>query len=262
MKQRIIQVDSFTCHPFSGNPAAVCVMPGPANEDWMRKVAQEMNLSETAFLYPEGDIYHLRWFTPAAEVDLCGHATLASAHVLWEEGYLSKDANAQFVTKSGELIARRSGDWIELNFPAIPVEEVAVPDGLIEALGVSPVYVGMNKFHYLVAMDSEQAVRSMEPDMSLLATFPVLGVIVTAVSSGTEYDFVSRFFGPAIGIPEDPVTGAAHCGLGPYWQHLLGKDSLIAYQASTRGGVIKVMMDGDRVRLAGQAVTVMRGELL
>jgi len=262
MKQRIIQVDSFACQPFSGNPATVCVMPRPADEDWMQKVAQEMNLSETAFLYPEGDMYRLRWFTPVAEVDMCGHATLASAHVLWEDGHLPKDVKARFVTKSGELIASRSGEWIELNFPAMPVEEVPVPEGLTEALGVSPLYVGMNRLHYLVVVDSEQTVRSVKPDMSLIATFPVLGVIVTAASAGTEYDFVSRFFGPAIGIPEDPVTGAAHCGLGPYWQRRLGKDSFIAYQASARGGVIRVIVDGERVRLAGQAVTVMCGELL
>ncbi len=258
----IVQVDAFTNKPFSGNPAAVCVLSGPAEEHWMQQVAMEMNLSETAFLHPENDGFRLRWFTPAAEVALCGHATLASAHVLWQDGHLPTEAQARFHTKSGLLTADRIGDAIELNFPAKFETTVEPPPGLAEALGVSPVYVGKNDFDYLVEVETEDMVRSAAPNFSELVKLPVRGTILTSRSASGEFDFVSRFFAPAVGVNEDPVTGSAHCALTPYWAKKLGKTEMTGYQASKRGGVVRVRLDGDRVRLGGQVVTVMRGELV
>ena len=257
---RIVQVDAFTNKPFAGNPAAVCVTPEPREETWMRDVAREMNLSETAFLVPNGDGFHLRWFTPAIEVALCGHATLASAHVLWQDGHLPQATTARFHTKSGLLTAVQKDDWIEMDFPATISTPCEAPDGLIEALGVTPVYVGKNKFDYLVEADSEATLRALNPDHSTLRKLPVRGIIVTA--RGTEYDFVSRFFAPGSGIDEDPVTGSAHCALGPYWGGKLGKTTLRAFQASARGGEVGVRLEGDRTILLGQAVTVLRGDLM
>lgn len=262
MSQRIVQVDAFTAAPFSGNPAAVCVLRAPAVEEWMQQVAEEMNLSETAFLYPEDGGYNLRWFTPGAEVDLCGHATLASAHVLWEDGLLPRTAEARFSTRSGLLTAAYDDDWITLNFPAKPPIAAAPPDGLLEALGVDAVAIARNQFDYLVVVSDEQAVRNLQPDMSALQRISMRGVIVTAASIDPKYDFVSRFFAPAVAVPEDPVTGSAHCCLAPYWADVLGKTDFVAFQASPRGGVLRVATQGDRVLLSGQAVTVMRGELL
>jgi len=226
----------------------------------MQSVAREMNLSETAFLLRQADGYQLRWFTPEVEMDLCGHATLASAHALWEEGHLLPGEQARFHTRSGLLTARRKGDWIEMDFPAKPDEPAPAPDGLIEALGASPKYIGKNEFDYIVELDSEDTVRRLKPDFTLLEKIPVRGVIVT--SRAADYDFVSRFFAPASGIQEDPVTGSAHCCLGPFWRERLNKTEFVAYQASARGGVVRVRLEGDRVLLGGQAVTVLRGELL
>jgi PhzF family phenazine biosynthesis protein len=262
MGTRITQVDAFTDKPFAGNPAAVCVLPGPREERWMQDVAREMNLSETAFLVRKGDGYNLRWFTPTVEVELCGHATLASAHVLWEDGLLRSDEPARFHTKSGLLTAARRGDWIELDFPAKPVEPASSPEGLRRALGVEMKYVGRSQYDYLVELDSEEAVRNLKPDLTLLKTVPVRGIIVTSRAATEEYDFVSRFFAPGSGVDEDPVTGSAHCSLGPYWSPRLGKTSLVARQVSARGGVVRVRMAGERVILGGQAVTVLRGELV
>ena len=262
MGQSIVQVDAFTDRPFAGNPAGVCVLAGPADATWMQHVAREMNLSETAFLHPEGDGFHLRWFTPTTEVDLCGHATLASAHVLWSEGHLAPDAQARFQTLSGVLTAERRGDGIELDFPAEPAVPVAPPPDLIEALGVEPIAVGRNRVDFIVEVADEAAVRSARPDMARLATVPARGVIVTSRPDDPAFDFVSRFFGPATGIPEDPVTGSAHCCLGPWWGERLGKEDLIGIQASARGGVVRVRLAGTRVKLLGQAVTVIRGELV
>lgn len=263
MKQTIIQVDAFTNKPFSGNPAAVCVLTSPQNDTWMQNIAAEMNLSETAFLLKLEDGYSLRWFTPATEVPLCGHATLASSHVLWSENYLSANETAHFHTKSGLLIAKKQEDWIELDFPANPSEAVSATAELSEALGVPIKTVVKNSLGYLVEVESEDLVRKMQPNFSLLAKqFPE--VIVTSVAKNTsEYDFVSRFFAPGLGINEDPVTGAAHCCLAPYWRNKLNKDEFLAYQASSRGGVVKVRYPGkDRVFLNGQAVTVLRGEII
>jgi len=257
---KIYQVDAFTEEPFKGNPAGVCILEEKKPDKWMQDTAGEMNLPETAFLYPMDQGYSLRWFTPNSEIDLCGHATLASAHILWERGYLKKDQEAYFHTKSGLLTAKLEEGWIQLNFPATPEEKADAPEGLIEALGVNPIYTGRSVFDYLVELDSEESVRNIKPDFEKLLKVRTRGVIVTAKSS--EYDFVSRFFAPAIGVPEDPVTGSAHCCLGPYWMKKLGKDTFIAYQASGRGGVLKVRVAGERVLLMGKAVTVLEGDLL
>jgi PhzF family phenazine biosynthesis protein len=259
---RITQVDAFTDTPFAGNPAAVCLLPAPRDEGWMQSLAREMNLSETAFLVRAADGYDLRWFTPSVEVALCGHATLASAHVLWEDGHLPPAQQARFHTKSGLLTGDRAGEWIELDFPAKREEPASAPAGLAEALGVTPKYVGKNQFDYLVEIDGEVAVRRLTPNHAALAALPVRGVIVTSRADSPGYDFVSRFFAPGSGVPEDPVTGSAHCALGPYWQSRLGKSDLVAYQASPRGGVVRVRVAGDRVKLGGKAVTVLKGELL
>jgi PhzF family phenazine biosynthesis protein len=263
MPIRIVQVDAFTDRPFAGNPAGVCVLQTARPDQWMRDVAREMNLSETAFLVPQEDGYHLRWLTPAVEVDLCGHATVASAHVLWEDGHLPPGKQARFHTRSGLLTADRSGEWIELNFPAKIAEAAEAPAGLLDGLGVARAcFVGRNAWDYLVEVDSEETLRGLTPDHTALRKIPVRGVIVTARPAPATFDFVSRFFAPGSGIDEDPVTGSAHTALGPYWAGKLGKKEFTAYQASARGGVVRVRLDGDRVILGGQAVTVMTGELL
>ena len=261
MAQQIFQVDAFTTQAFAGNPAGVCVMAAEGDEGWMQSVAGEMNLSETAFLHRQGDGFGLRWFTPEVEVDLCGHATLASAHVLWETGEIGCDEKAVFHTRSGVLTASRKGEWIELDFPAIPAVAVEAPVELLIALGVEPVYIGKSIFDYLVEVGTEEAVREVAPDFGLLAGVPCRGVMVTSRASSGHFDFVSRFFAPGTGVNEDPVTGSAHCTLGPFWQSRLGKSEFLAYQASRRGGEVKVRVADDRVMLGGQAVTVMRGTL-
>ena len=263
MSIRIVQVDAFTNKPFSGNPAAVCVLPRTVPDQWMRDVAREMNLSETAFLVPQDGGYQLRWLTPSVEVTLCGHATVASAHVLWQDGHLLAGTQARFHTRSGLLLADQRGEWIELDFPAKLVHAAEAPAELLPSLGVAQArFVGKNDMDYLVEVDSEETLRALAPDHSTLRKIPVRGVIATARSTGGEFDFVSRFFAPGSGVDEDPVTGSAHCALGPYWSGLLGKSEFTAFQASARGGVVRVRLQGDRVILGGQAVTVMTGELL
>ncbi|MBW2409539.1 MAG: PhzF family phenazine biosynthesis protein [Deltaproteobacteria bacterium] len=261
MGQEIYQVDAFTATPFKGNPAAVCILPRAGDEGWMQNLATEMNLSETAFLVQQDDGYNLRWFTPAVEVDLCGHATLASAHILWETGLLAEDQEARFFTHSGLLTAERRGDWIQLDFPSEPESVSEAPDNLGEALGASATYVGKNRFDYLVEVESEDLVRNLTPDFQLLSSISSRGFMVTSRSEANEFDFISRFFAPAFGINEDPVTGSAHCCLGPYWAKKLDKTELTAYQASPRGGIVRVRVSPERVYLLGKAVTVMRGEL-
>src|SRR5947209_11252862 len=260
--QTIFQVDAFTNKPFAGNPAGVCALREERDARWMQDVAKEMNLSETAFLLKMDGGYNLRWFTPAVEVELCGHATLASAHVLWEIGLLEQGEQAIFHTQSGLLTANRKGKWIEMNFPTKKEKPAIAPAGLIEALGVAVKYVGKNQFDYLVEVESEEIVRNINPDFGLLLSVVARGVIVTSLADSREYDFVSRFFAPNVGVYEDPVTGSAHCCLSPFWSERLGKDELVGYQASARGGVVKVRYAGDRVFLGGQAVTVLRGELV
>jgi PhzF family phenazine biosynthesis protein len=260
MNQKIFQVDAFAERPFEGNPAAVCLLPEPIDDALMQSIAMEMNLSETAFLVKEEDHYSLRWFTPAVEVDLCGHATLASSHILWTE-YGVKEKTLRFQTRSGELQATRDSEYIWLNFPATDVKETEAPPGLIEAIGVAPHFVGTSRFDYLVEVDSPEVVRSVRPDIGKLKEYKIRGVIVTAKGGG-EFDFISRFFAPGAGVDEDPVTGSAHCALGPYWMSQLGKAELSAYQASARGGKVRVRVEKDRVYLGGKAITTLDGNLI
>jgi PhzF family phenazine biosynthesis protein len=261
-------VDAFTAVRFRGNPAVVCVTPKPPDESLMRQVAAEMNVSETAFLSPIDDTaFSLRWYTPLVEVDLCGHATLASAHVLWEDGHVPRGVGVRFQTRSGELRAERlpgEGDWIELDFPSQPPRPAAAPEGLFEALGIRAAEaVVARETKYAVVLESEEAVRALRPDYGRLGQLPVRGLIATARGAGHgKPDFISRYFGPAVGINEDPVTGSAHCILAPYWAERLGTHELLAYQASQRGGSLRLRLTGDRVRIAGQAVTVTRGRLV
>ena len=262
MGLKIVQVDAFTDRPFAGNPAAVCILDAPRDPQWMQSVAREMNLSETAFLSGPPDSFNLRWFTPAAEVALCGHATLATAHVLWTEGLLPLEDTARFHTKSGVLTADRRGDWIELDFPSQAVAPHEPPAGLLAALGVRPQFVGKNKTDFLIEVASEQDVRALAPDFGKFRSLPIRGVMVTSRSATSGVDFVSRFFAPGVGVDEDPVTGSAHCALAPHWAARLAKDEMIGYQASARGGTVRVRVAGDRVKLGGQAVTVLKGELV
>ena len=255
------QVDAFTDRPFAGNPAAVCIVPEPQDEAWMQAVAAEMNLSETAFVVPTGDIFNLRWFTPVSEVDLCGHATLATAHTLWERGVVAPGANLRFMSRSGVLTAARHKDQIELDFPADPVEPCDLPPTVLAATGARPLFVGRGKFDFLIQVESEDAVSALKPNLEDLASVDARGFIVTGRTQGSKYDFISRYFAPSFGVPEDPVTGSAHCTLASFWSTILGQKEFKAYQASSRGGWLNVVLDGDRVKLRGQAVTVTRGEI-
>ncbi|MEO7795074.1 MAG: PhzF family phenazine biosynthesis protein [Thermoanaerobaculia bacterium] len=271
----IYTVDAFTDRPFAGNPAAVCLLDGERPEPaaaWMQTLAAEMSLSETAFLRPQGGstsatsasaAWSLRWFTPGAEVALCGHATLAAAHVLWQTGRLAAHAPALFDTLSGRLTARRAGDdWIELDFPERRENRHEDLPELFAALGVRPVYFGKNAYDYFVEVATASEVRDLKPDFAALAKLPVRGVIVTArAEAGSTCDFISRFFAPGVGVPEDPVTGSAHCCLAPYWGKKLGKGEMVGFQASPRGGTVRVRLEGERVILAGRAVTIIVGEL-
>ncbi|HYJ33026.1 MAG TPA: PhzF family phenazine biosynthesis protein [Candidatus Binatia bacterium] len=290
----VLVVDAFTNEPFRGNPAGVVLLEKPRPDDWMQSFAAEMKHAETAFLVPEEGGFHLRWFTPVAEVDLCGHATLASAHALWETGTLEAGHEARFRTRSGLLTARQSRAGIEMDFPAQPPRPVedcdseggtglvgavvnkalsgAVCEAIFRGLGVRGRYVGWNGSDYLIELDSEEAVRALKPDFATLGSIGTRGVIATAAagngkgerasgSNGPAYDFISRFFAPAFGIDEDPVTGSAHCALGPYWGAKLGKDEVLGYQASPRGGTVAIKLRGDRVALVGKAVTILRGTI-
>lgn len=258
----LYHVDAFADEPFTGNPAAVCCLSErTSDERWMQHIARDMNLSETAFVSPRSDGFDLRWFTPAVEVRLCGHATLASAHVLWESNRLARDASARFHTLSGWLTARRVADEIELDFPARVAAEAPVPEGLERALGAAPRFVGRSADDYLVELADERTVRELQPDLAALRTLPVRGVIVTSRSSDARFDFVSRFFAPAAGVDEDHVTGSAHCALAPHWRARLRKDAMVGWQASARGGRVSVVVSDERVLLRGRAITVARGEL-
>jgi PhzF family phenazine biosynthesis protein len=273
MFQPIAVVDAFTAEPYRGNPAGICVLPAAASDKWMQSVAVEMNHAETAFLIERRtgnqDGYDMRWFTPGGEVDLCGHATLASAHYLWETGALAAGQQARFHTRSGLLTADRlvvdGTQWIELDFPAEPVSPAAAPEGLAAMLGAEPVWVGRNRLDYLVELKDDSTVRALRPDLKQIAALSskegARGIIVTAAGTNGTADIVSRCFYPHFHIDEDPVTGSAHCGLAPYWMPRLGKQEIVAYQASARGGWLHLRLAGDRVKLLGQAVTTLRGEL-
>jgi predicted PhzF superfamily epimerase YddE/YHI9 len=259
-------VDAFTDKPFAGNPAAVCVLEKWPSDEWLQLVGREMNLSETAFLVPRGpNEFDLRWFTPRVEVALCGHATLGSAHVLWESGIAGRSAQIAFHTRRCGLLTARPRiltQEIELDFPAKPSTPTTAPPGLLEALGATAVAVGRNDFDYLVEVGSEREVREMRPDFTQLVETECRGVIVTAKADTAGFDFVSRFFAPKAGINEDPVTGSAHCCLSEYWGEKIGKREMMGYQASERGGVVRVVRDNGRVKLVGRTVTMTRGELL
>jgi PhzF family phenazine biosynthesis protein len=269
MPQKIAVVDAFTARPYGGNPAGICVLSASAPDAWMQSVAIEMNHAETAFLIRDADGYNLRWFTPGGEVDLCGHATLASAHFLWESGQLGPDEQARFSTRSGLLTADRmtidAEPWIELDFPAEPAKQIDPPAGLASMLGAEPVWVGKNRMDYLVELKDDATVRALVPDLKAVAALSsaenARGIIVTAAASDGPADVVSRCFYPRLRIDEDPVTGSAHCAIAPYWSSRLNKPELIAYQASARGGWLRLRLAGDRVKLRGQAVTTLRGEL-
>jgi PhzF family phenazine biosynthesis protein len=273
MPQLIAVVDAFTAEPYRGNPAGICVLSTPASDEWMQSVAIEMNHAETAFLVKRGagnqDGYDLRWFTPGGEVDLCGHATLASAHYLWETGALPYATQARFHTRSGLLTADRldldGQPWIELDFPSEPAQPAVTPPNLAAMLSAESIFVGRNRMDYLVELKDEATVRNLQPDFKQIAVFStaedVRGIIVTAAGTHGEADIVSRCFYPRFRLDEDPVTGSAHCGLAPYWIPRLGKQEIVAYQASARGGWLRLRLAGNRVKLRGQAVTTLRGEL-
>jgi predicted PhzF superfamily epimerase YddE/YHI9 len=257
----VFAVDAFAEKPFTGNPAAVVLLDGPRDDAWRQAVAAEFNLSETAFVEPEGAGFRLRWFTPTVEVPLCGHATLAAAHALWEAGRVPAEGAISFGTKSGTLTARREAEWIVLDFPALPVRAAAPPPGLLAALTDTPIAFAGNDGVYLLEMDSEETVRRAAPDLAKWSALTKKGLILTAPARRKTYDVVSRCFFPSEGIPEDPVTGSAHCAIGPYWSERLGKPVLAAYQASKRGGLLIVRMKESRVELGGRAVTVWSGSL-
>lgn len=267
----LYQVDAFTATPFRGNPAAVCLLDGPRPDGWMLALAAEMNLSETAFLLREGEGWRLRWFTPVTEVSLCGHATLASAHALWTEGHAPVEASLQLHTLSGELVAHWRDGWIELDFPARHVSPADRDPGVVAALGVTAcgLYLAQRQSGpmYLVEVSEPEVVRAAQPNLAAVRAMGIRAVILTAQAQPAPgdlppCDFVSRFFAPGIGIDEDPVTGSAHCYLAPFWAERLGKTELVGYQASARGGLVGCEWRGERVLLRGQAITVLRGELL
>jgi PhzF family phenazine biosynthesis protein len=257
----IYLVDAFASAPFRGNPAAVVLLEEAADPVWMQNIAMEMNQAETAFVTKQAKGYGLRWFTPTVEVDLCGHATLASAHMLWKLHLVSKEQAIDFETRSGWLNCKRQDSYIQMDFPAKPVMACDAPEGLLEALHLPQGKVFSNRVDYLVVVEDESTIRTLKPNLNALAEIKSRGIIVSAKAAVGDYDFISRFFAPASGIPEDPVTGSAHCTLGPYWGKVMDKDRLVGYQASPRGGVVKVELAGERVLLRGQAITVMRGEL-
>ena len=257
----IYQVDAFANTLFQGNPAAVCILPGAADAHWQQAMAAEMNLSETAFVQPQADGFSLRWFTPQVEVELCGHATLAAAHVLWQEEAYPLDQSIRFHTRSGLLTVRRNDGEIEMDFPITPLAHASIPTGLEAALGCEVLEARQAKTDCLIRLASQDDVRRLQPDFAKLRNIAARGIIVTAPSNDASVDFVSRFFAPAVGINEDPVTGSAHCALGPYWSALLGKHELSARQISPRGGTLRLTLNQDRILLRGQAITVFKGYL-
>jgi PhzF family phenazine biosynthesis protein len=259
----VFVIDAFTDKPFGGNPAAICLLDRWPADEWLQLVGREMNLSETAFLVKRGsNEFDLRWFTPRVEVALCGHATLASAHALWDSGDAPRDLLVFHTRKSGRLTATplQAGE-IELDFPAKPATACEPPPGLFDALGIQATITARNEFDYLVELPSEASLRALRPDFAKLAATECRGIIATTRSADERYDFVSRFFAPRAGINEDPVTGSAHCCLAKWWGEKLSKTEMVGFQASERGGIVRVARDRGRVKLSGRAVTVMRGEL-
>lgn len=254
-------VNAFTQETFGGNPAAVCILQENKSDEWMQNVAKQMNLPITAFVSKIEDEYYLRWFTPTIEIPICGHGTLATSHILWERRHIEKKQPIHFNTKSGKLKSEMENGWIQLQFPSAPDKEIIAPNNLVEALGRKPKYIGKNAMDYIVEVRSEDVVRNIKPNINQISQLPVRGVIITSVSDSEELDFVSRFFSPAQGIIEDYVTGSAHCCLGPYWQRKLNKNEFMAYQASERGGLLKIRLSGKYVFLSGKALTILEGNL-
>jgi PhzF family phenazine biosynthesis protein len=259
----IYQVDAFTDQPFRGNPAGVCILEKEMPDEWMQNIAMEMNLSETAFLLKENTGYKIRYFSPEAEIPLCGHATLSSAHILYETGIVKKNDRIFFNSKAGQLIISYSGGWITMNFPAYEVEPVEIKNDFEKIMGIRPVRLYRTGHGWTLALlGSEKEVRNLKPDFKAMKSSPYGDLIITAPSADMDFDFCVRCFAPALGIDEDPVTGSAHCALVPFWHHKTGKKNFISHQVSKRGGVLKVELKGDRVEISGQARTVIRGELL
>jgi PhzF family phenazine biosynthesis protein len=259
MSTRLLLIDAFTDGPFSGNPAAVCLLNTFVASDWMQAVAAELNQSETAFIQPLSNGWGLRWFTPLMEVDLCGHATVAAAHALWSEGCLPRTEPARFHTRSGVLLAKSVGEAVEVDFPAVAMTACAPPEGLIDALGIQPLSVFRAGPDYVVEALDAEAVREAQPDLAALAMIDTRGVAITAQGTGA-CDVVSRFFAPAVGIPEDPVTGSVHCALGPFWARRLRRPTLRCHQWSRRSGILYVTPQQERVLLRGSAITVLEGK--
>jgi len=261
IKIQFFQVDAFSNQRFKGNPAGVCLLYEELPVETMQAIAFENNLSETAFLVKNAEGFNLRWFTPTIEVDLCGHATLASAHILWQSGLVHESSTLKFYTRSGILIAKKQDDWIELDFPASFEEARTLPDEAIDALGIKPLNSVFSETRYIVELNSEKEILDCKPDFGVLSGFDMI-VITSRADAGSTYDFVSRTFGPSHGVNEDPVTGSSHCCLAPYWTKRLGREEMFAYQASERGGAVRVRLNGDRVFFSGQAVTVIEGFFL
>ncbi len=258
----LFQVNAFSDQAFNGNPAAVCLLDTAKPDSWMQSVAAQMNLSETAFLTPLGNAFSLRWFTPLKEVDMCGHATLASAHILWQQGIADKQDTIHFDTLSGELTATLQNDCIELDFPRLSLKPIETPRELIEILGITPTFSAMFGEKHLFEIEDQQQLEQLTPDFSALKSIPARGVSITCKSRDSKYDFVSRYFAPWVGINEDPANGSSHCALTPYWANHFGKNELTAYQASERGGELTLRLAGDRVKISGKAITVLKAELL
>lgn len=255
-------VNAFADKPFCGNPAAVCIVENDLSENKMQLIASEFNLSETAFIEKKNDHFRLRWFSPTMEVDLCGHATLAGAHILWEQNIINNKSIISFNTNSGILSIKKAKDRIVMDFPSEDAVETECPEEIIRSLNIKPLFSGKNRFDYIVEVGSEELVRTIKPDFGILAELNTRGIIVTSDSESRDYDFVSRFFAPNAGIPEDPVTGSAHCCLGPYWSRKLNKTKLTGYQASERSGTVYVDIKEGRVFLGGNAVTFSSGKLI
>jgi len=255
-------VNAFADKPFCGNPAAVCIVENDLSENKMQRIATEFNFSETAFIEKKNDHFRLRWFSPRMEVDLCGHATLAGAHILWEQNIINNKSIISFNTNSGILSIKKTEDRIVMDFPSEDAVKTECPEEIIRSLKIKPLFSGKNRFDYIVEVGSEELVRTIKPDFGILAGLNTRGIIVTSDSESGDYDFVSRFFAPNAGIPEDPVTGSAHCCLGPYWSRKLNKTKLTGYQASERGGTVYVDIKEGRVLLGGNAVTFSSGKLI
>ena len=263
MPPRILyHVDAFTSEPFKGNPAGVCFVEKETSDEWMQKIAAELNLSETAFVVSKEQYSEIRFFTPEAEVPLCGHATLSASHIMYETKMVKAEDEITFKAKAGELLIRKTGSWITMNFPAYPITEVPVPSEIEEMIGTKPAEFYKSAFGWTLALiENEQLVRNMKPDFRMLKNSEYGDLIVTAKSEETGFDFCVRCFAPALGIDEDPVTGSAHCALVTFWNMKTGKKDFISHQVSKRSGILKVSLKGDRVEISGQALTIMKGEL-